>query len=339
MTNQHTGSRSPLRRRVARALIALTLCSALSLAPGSGRAATVAGITFNPADAVTSAIIVSGGYATPWGVALHSGTSPSWTVPNSLGTRFQVPTFQSNYSAAASTTGLAGSAVTLGHDANFPQTSSNPRDIIRLGWTDGQGIANLSGNDLAIFEAATSEALGVRLHVDTQGWTTWRYTPYERLYDTLNDATATLIDFNAFGIGTSAVVTAIEICNLLITDRVDELIEGALGKGTLYFDGSALYQPGRFSTSQDSWVPFEATKFDPDIQYVVGLHDLAAGSGGAIPAASFALPLSPLFAPATQAAAPTPSPLVLLAPFLVWTWWRAYERRCATGAGRCATGG
>lgn len=340
MTNQRKGSRFFPIPRLPRALIALPLWSALILAPGKGHAAivAVAGVTFDTANAVTSAIIVSGGYDTIHGPALHSGTSPSWTIPDSLGTRFLVPTFQSNYSADSANTGLPGSAVTLGHDANFPQTSSNPRDAIQLGWDAGKGVANLAGNDLAIFEAATSEALGARLYVDGSGWKNWRYTPYQNLYDTANDATATLIDFTDFGVGENAVVTAIEICNLLIDDRVDTLIEGALGQGTVHFDGSALYQPGRFSTSQNTWVPFESTKFDPDIQYVVGLHDLAAGSGGTIPAGSFTLPLSPLFVPATQAAAPAPSSLALLTPFLVWPFLWAYGRRRATDAGRSATG-
>ncbi|AUB79969.1 hypothetical protein [Candidatus Thiodictyon syntrophicum] len=340
MTNQHHGSRFLPMPRVPHALLALPLCSALSLAPGSGRSApaSVAGIDFDTDNVTTSTDIVSGGYDTNHGTALHSGTSPSWTIPDSLGTRFLVPTFQSTYSADSATTGRPGSAVTLGHDANFPPTSGNPRDAIQLAWSDGKGLANLPGPDLAIFEAATSEAFGARLYLDTLGWTNWRYTPDHEVYSTDNDATATLIDFddfNDFDVLTDwpdAVVTAIQICNLLIDDLVDTQIEGTLGKGTVHFGGTTGYLPGRYSSSQDKWVPFESTKFDPDIQYVVGLHDLVAGSGGIIPPAPFTLPLSPLFAPATQAAAPAPAPLALLVPFLVWPWWQAYGRRNLIGS-------
>ncbi len=73
----------------------------------------------------------------------------------------------------------------------------------------------------------------MHLYEDGAGWKNWRYTPYQNLYDTTSDATATLIDFSAFGVVTNAVVTAIEICNLQITGWVDELIAGELGQGTL----------------------------------------------------------------------------------------------------------
>ncbi|HYN79677.1 MAG TPA: hypothetical protein VES73_17995 [Lamprocystis sp. (in: g-proteobacteria)] len=307
--------------RLRAAFCLLPIWSVLMLLSGAGQAAimVVAGVTFDTANAISTAIIVSGGYDSPRGNALHSGTSPSWDVPDALGTRFLVPTFQSSAGTSPTYTGLPGSAVTLGHDANFPQTSNNPRDMIQVGWGATRGLANLSGADLAIFEAATSEAYGVRLYADnTAAWTNWRYTPYQSAYDAANDATPTLIDFSDFGVGTSAVVTALEITNLLISDRVDTPITGTLGKGTVRFDGVGNYQPGRYSTSQGQWVEFESTKFDPDIQYVAGLHDLTMGSFGAIPAASFVLPLSPNFAPATPSDAPAPPTLALLAPLLFW---------------------
>jgi len=338
MSNQCTLSPPPPRPRRPRALSAVLLCPLLLPAVGQGAPVPVAGVPFNTANATSTAIIVSGGYSTDHGNALHSGTSPSWTIADSLGTRFLVPTFQSNYSAATPNRGLAGSAVTLGHDANFPQTSSNPRDAIQLGWGAGFGLANQSGKDLAIFEAATSEAFGVRLYLNALGWTNWRYTPDQNDYDGDNDATATLIEFDDFNdfdqdeVWPGAVVTAIQICNLLVDDRVDTQILGtpladAVGQGTVYFNGAAAFKPGRYSTSQGKWVPFEPTKFDPDIQYVVGLHDLTAETYDSIPAATFTLPLSPLFAPATQAAAPAPSTLALMLALLGWPWWRSRQPR------------
>jgi len=325
-----TPARPPSRPRLPRARSAVLLCPLLL--PAVGRGAEVI-VPFDPANATSTAIIVSGGYDTPHGLALHSGTSPSWTIGDSLGTHFLVPTFQSNYSAATANTGLAGSAVTLGYDANFPPTIDNRRDAIQLGWGSGWGLANQAdSNDLAIFEAATSEAFAVRLHVDTTGWTAWRYTPYENVYNTPNDATVTLIDFDDFGVGPSGIITALQITNLLITDTVDTLIDDlqnpdGLGWGAVSFDPNNTYdfEPGRFSTSQTLWVPFESTKFDPDIQYVVGLHSLTAGTYGSISAAPFTLPLSPLFAPATQAAAPAPGTLALMLALLAWPWRRSRQ--------------
>ena len=222
---------------------------------------------------------------------------------------------------------MAGTAVTLGQDPDFPQTSTNPRDIIQLGWGSGTGLANAAGHDLAIYEAATSEAFGVRLQVAGTAWTGWRYTPYQRPYDTLNDATLTLIEFDDFGVAGSAIVTALEITNLLVGDTVDTLIVAAdlnpdgLGSGNLTFDGSGPYSPGRFSSSQGVWVPFEDTKFDPDIQYVVGLHSLSSGAFATSSPASYSLPLSPRFAAATVV--PVPPSLVLLVPGLAWALRRA----------------
>lgn len=311
-------------------LSALVMSVGLYGAPAIAAPYTIATINFDSANAVTTASISGGGYVTPFGTALHSGTSPDWSVPDSLGTHFQMPTFQAGYDPNAASFGAAGGAVTLGQDANFPQTSLNERDIILLDWGSGNGLANQTGNDLAVFEAATSEAYAIRVHSINGGgyWSTWYYLPY--LSGDLgasalaNDTTPTLFDFSALGLADDELVNAIEITNLLIDDTVGSLLAGetTLGYGEVYFGGSTIpgqnYTPARYSSSQAAYVPFTAGKFDPDIQYVVGLHNLTLGG---VPDTISALTSGvgdalPIRLAATDLSVPVPAAWLLVLPGL-----------------------
>jgi len=293
-------------------------------------------VSFDPANATSTAIIVNGGYATPFGTALHSGTSPDWSVGTSLGALFQVPPFQFNYDPSQPVAGEPGSAVTLGHDERFPKTWLNDRDAIRLGWGDGHGLGNGDGADLAIFEAATSEAFAVRLHGVDTGWSYWRYTPYLNEYDAANDATPTLIEFGDFGLGATEVVNALEIANLLDTDTVDTAIAGTvgLGYGTVYFGGSAQEDqnltPARYSSSRSLWLPFESTKFDPDIQYAVGLHPIVQ-SGVPVELSATSAPARLMLPYRAATAMPEPGTLVLALALLPLVARRAIRRNAIEG--------
>ena len=304
---------------VSPALLALGLCAAQQ---AGAAPATVGGIAFDTDNATSTAVIVNGGYATPFGTALHSGTSASWTVGTSLGTLFQVPLFQQNYDPSQAVNGTPGTAVSLGQDPKYyTETVQNDADTIQLGWGGSFGVPNVTGvgsvPDLAIFEAATSEAFAVRVYGASSGWRDWRYTPYEDVYDSANDATPTLIDFSDFGLGDMEIVLALQITNLIAEDRVDTDAGanqhfGTVSFGTAGNPASGLV-PTRYSSSQAAWVPFESDKFDPDIQYVVGLHNLLdSGTTGPLTAGPMGQPDNP---PARD---PTPAPLpptwLLLAP-------------------------
>jgi len=120
-------------------------------------------------------------------------------------------------------------------------------------------------------------ALGGVLEIPV-GWSVWFYIPYENVYDSANDATPTLVDLDA-DLGLAGVtINAIELTSLVSVDTVEtQISDTGLGLGRVTFGGaSGGFKPGRDSSSQRKWVPFESTKFDPDIQYVVGLHDLVA---------------------------------------------------------------
>jgi hypothetical protein len=269
-----------------RRLVLLSSSLLVLLCAADAGAALVADVSFDPANATTTAEVKSMGYYTEWGRALPSDTSASWSVGTSLGTLFQRPTFQNGYSATGPVTGAAGTAVTIGQEPSFPDSRS-AREIIRLTFGVGHGLADGSGDDLAIFEQATSEAFALSVHVAlggdlgfSVGWRDWFYIPYEDAYDSDNDATPTLVDLGA-DLGLPGVtINAIELTSLAPDDTVEMQIDGAdpgLGWGRVTFGGaSGGLTPARDSSSQRKWVPFESTKFDPDIQYVVGLHDLVA---------------------------------------------------------------
>ncbi|MCG6941984.1 MAG: hypothetical protein LJE69_12130 [Thiohalocapsa sp.] len=320
--------RRSLRRCSSRHGVCRLLAATALLATPEARASVVAGVTFDPANAVTTAEVTSLGYWTPFGdAALPSDTSADWSVGASLGNLFLRPPFQDGYSPTTPVYGAPGTAVTLGQEPSYP-LSGNVRETIRLTWggslglPDGDNGSNGSADDLVIFEQATSEAFAISVHVasgGSVGWSKWFYVPYENAYDSANDATPTLIDLD-LDLGLPGVtINALEIASLAPADTVAEQIAGAdvgLGRGQVTFGGaSGGLTPARWSSSQGKWVPFESYKLDPDIQFVAGLQDLVAGDFGTISAVSTAADGSaPDRAPptGTPAAAPVVAPLPLL---------------------------
>lgn len=306
--------------------VGLTLSVLLSVQPAGATPFDIAGVPFDSDNGTTTAVITGGGYNTPYGIGLHSDTSPDWSVAPSLGTYFQMPTFQKGYDSTQPTKGVPGTAVTLGQDPGFPQTSLNERDIIQLTWGAGNGLANGTGNDLVVFEAATSEAFALRVHSVGSGsgayWSSWYYTPYTSNSDAsalANDATPSLFDLELMGLADGEVINALEITNLLIEDTLDTPItELGIHSGVM-FGGGSSNPVLRYSTSQVAFVTFASHKFDPDIQYVAGLHDLTTGVTGAVSLLDTSRGLSApeRLAPTEPAAAPLPGGLSLLGLALV----------------------
>jgi hypothetical protein len=231
----------------------------------------------------------------------------------------------------------------LGQDSAFPQTSLNERDIIHLSWSNGRGLANQTGvADLAVFEAATSEAFALRVHSTGTGggayWSAWYYTPYSHsvLQSALdNDTTPTLFDLDAMGLGDGEVINALEITNLLIDDTVDTVIDEISDHAEVFFGGSSTtgqnHSPLRYSSSQAAFVNYESSKFDPDIQYVVGLHDLQTGVTGTVSSITSGLGLSaPTRLSATQVASVSAPASPLL--FALGGFFLAILRRLKTNS-------
>ncbi|GAB4266761.1 PEP-CTERM sorting domain-containing protein [Deferrisoma sp.] len=252
---------SPRERYV---LVLAALALGVLEQPAHSLTFTVAGQTFDTANAVTNV-------TAPQGDPAHdSGASLKFPVDNTVGKLFN----DSN---------PAQSSLTLG--------GQGTRDIIQLTW-GGKLLPNADGFDLAVYEQATSEAFAIRvrpydvLGQTTLDWTDWFYTPYGA-DDFGADATITLFEFDELGLGAMAWIDAVQIANLLPGDRIltpglgapegfdDFPADGSLGRGWVEFGGaSGGPQPARWSTSSDQWKAFEDGKYDPDIVYVVGLHDV-----------------------------------------------------------------
>jgi hypothetical protein len=254
--------------------------------PAGAAMIDVFGVMFDPANGTTQASISSGGYVTPYGPALFSGGSDDWLPPAamgpSLGTYFQVPTFQPEYDPGAARLGNPGSSVTLGSDPGSA-TLTSTRDTIATKWADGIGLRNAAGNDLAIFEKGTSEVYAIRVHNATTGtWTPWYYQIFNQT-DATQFTTPTEYDLSALGVDPGQVIDGLEIANLTPDDTVatsigafDGLIE--LGFGVVTFGGKVDgFAPARRRSDPDlDLKAFEAGKHDPDIQFVVALNPLVA---------------------------------------------------------------
>jgi len=258
-----------------------------------------------------------------------------------------MPTFQKDYNPTQASNGIPGTAVTLGQDPNFPETSLNERDIIELTWGAGNGLANGAGDDLVVFEAATSEAFAIRVHSVGVGagayWSPWFYTPYTSNGDQSaldNDATPSLFDLSQMGLADDEVINALEISNLLIEDTLDTPIDALGIHAEVFFGGSGNSGEDnpllRFSTSGGVFKPFESHKFDPDIQYVAALHDLSTGVavGTSLLDTSLGLSAPARLAATGATAAPVAGvlPLLGVALPLLLAWLRRYRHRFRVGA-------
>jgi len=297
------GLRRPARGVAAAGALA-AVCAFGAVAPARAAVVTVAGVTFDTASGTTTLEMISGvtlggdlvttGYATPFGPALWSGSTRDFPVAGSLGAAIQRADFQPGYDPGAPVPGGAGASVTIGNDPDIAGTTHD-REILRLTWGAGNELTNHASSDgpqfrdhdLVVFEQATTEAFAVRVRNATAstdpelGWTSWFYTVAESAYDAAADATPTLIDLSDLGIPLGDVIDMIEITNLTAADKTLSEILGpggigtGFGHGEVVFNGSGeLLAPGRFSESSGVYKAFESFKFNPDLQYVAGLHNL-----------------------------------------------------------------
>ncbi len=223
--------------------LSLTLgaLSAVSFAALSQPAAAVSlgGYTWNPANAVTSGVQVSG-----------SQNIAQLASPSALDAANTV----------AGAMGLSGNTLVELGNAN-----GTARSILQLDW-GGALLNNRSGNDLVVYESGNSgapEAFAVA--VRRQGQTDFSNFLYRfsSSYNAETDLFATAFDLSDFGLGEGDAIDAIQIANLITTDRVT----GADGQGFL----GGQYAP---TTGQQGGGAYSSGRFDADIAYAVGLHNV-----------------------------------------------------------------
>jgi PEP-CTERM motif len=196
----------------------------------------------------------------------------TWNAANAVRSGVQVPGSQnivelptdSPLNAANPVAGAMG----LSRNTLVELGNATGRSIVQLDW-GGALLTNRSGNDLVVYESGNANAPeAFAVAVRRQGQTDFTnflyrfstsYTPESELF-------ATAFDLSDFGLGEGDAIDAIRIANLIGTDGVSGDGQGFLGgesAPTTGTQGGGEYSSGRF---------------DPDIAYVVGLHDVVAPS-------------------------------------------------------------
>ena len=154
--------------------------------------------------------------------------------------------------------------------------SDTKQNILRFGW-EGESLVNGEGPELIIFENGNpdkSEPFGVSLSPDGDEFSPFRYKipdghqqipdrPQKEIRVTLQEEVGTgpqfttLFDLSDFGVEENQAVSALQIQNLVLPDKVS-----GDGEGRVAASGNT---PKDFS---DDEIPPENGQFDPDITFV-----------------------------------------------------------------------
>lgn len=224
--------------------LSITALSAIALTTAeSAKAAsfTVAGFTWDSANAVVGGSIVPGSENV-------YGFNASNFLPNETEVAEKTVGSILGFHPGVST------SVNIGSDTK--------RGTIELNWGGGKSLANATGKDFVLYENggfSYPEAFAVAVRkVGQNDFTQFRYEFSEGFE---SDVFATAFDLSDFGIGEGEEIDAIRVTNLLATDRVS----GADGQG--FLGGSYKPQTGGWGLGD-----YTTERFDPDITYAVALH-------------------------------------------------------------------
>ena len=192
----------------------------------------------------------------------------TWNAANAVRSGSQVPGSQNIAELPVDTTlnaaNTVAGAIGLSGNSLVELGNASGRSIVQLDW-GGALLTNRSGNDMVVYEsgnAGAPEAFAVAVRRQGQtDFTNFLYR-FSSSYNPETDLFATGFDLSDFGLGEGDAIDAIRIANLIGTDRVTEDGQGFLG--------------GQFAptTGPQGGGKYASNRFDPDIAYVVGLHDV-----------------------------------------------------------------
>ena len=139
---------------------------------------------------------------------------------------------------------------------------------IDVGW-GGRRLPNFAGDDFVLFEEGSPggpEAYAVAVRPLGGTFTDFRYEFRDGVDDRGPQQVSfvTGFDLSDFGLAPGALVDAVAIRNLTVTDRVDQ----SDGQGFLGGTFIPLVDPGGTA--------YDLSKFDPDFSFAGGLHNLVA---------------------------------------------------------------
>lgn len=264
--------------------------AAIALAFGVASAAaqpfSFAGVTFDQAGAFTKAEALGDGVKLG-NLTLSSG------VPERLTSRVRFPAGEAAGFNAGRSVGTLARGRSDGPRALVIPRGADGHSVrhgLRLSFTERVGIVNLSGPDLVVYESGSRangpDAFALRARNAVTGeWSSWYYEASSNFQFYTGHATAgafsTQIDLAKLGFETGDLADAIEIVNLLASDRVKA--EGERGTGVLLLDGEGAMPDPNAKAITDF---IDRNKFDPDILYAAALRPLVA-----LPAAVAAEPV------------------------------------------------
>jgi PEP-CTERM motif len=192
----------------------------------------------------------------------------TWNAANAVTSGVQIPGSQNIVELPVDTALNAANTVAtaMGRSGNtlIELGNSTGRSIVQLDWS-GALLTNRSGNDLVVYEsgnAGAPEAFAVAVRRQGQTDFTNFLHRFSTSYTPETDLFATGFDLSDFGLGEGDAIDAIRIANLIGTDRVS-------GDGQGFLGGESLA-----STGPQGGGEYPSGRFDPDIAYVVGLHDV-----------------------------------------------------------------
>jgi hypothetical protein len=258
---------------------------ALSLTARAGDVFTFAGFTFDQRNTPNQAALL--GNSVLLGGAQFSSGLPMDTTPNPVNFPQSGPGFNTNLSLAK----LTGLALGI-HAVNLPNGDfgATTRHGIETWWSGHYGLPNLSGDDIVIYEAASSvggvEGVIVRVRTSPQSfdqsaqWTDWYYFPPDSFQSTVSaeGVFSYGLDFTDFGVANGVVIDRIQMANLKQADRMVGPGTPAggtnVGVGKVVFDGTTTVLPD--AGGYDANRVFDTTQLDPDPLYVGALHDVVA---------------------------------------------------------------
>jgi hypothetical protein len=238
---------------------------------------SIGGFTFNPDNAVKTALIVEGP------ANLKSQSSSSFIASRSL-------------------KGVANHTASIGKlDPNTsmgrllrPKASKNPAHVmfpdidyspptpnvnrctIELTWGGAQ-LRNKPGEDFVVFEVAEWEGFAVAVQkTGSTQWTPYRYQ-FTNNVDNARHINAVAFDLSKFGLKENEGITAIRIRNLFNSKAAvgADKVDSATGEGTVIYPSDAKYNSASPLLANPGGKEFSVDRLDADIVYVVGLHDVA----------------------------------------------------------------
>jgi hypothetical protein len=257
---------------------AIGLIATAMLAANSGGAEvfTIGGFTFDEANSAKTAAIVSGPrnlkvQNSPFGkysssylrdASVRSNAFANFNRSASVGWLLQSYRVSRPKDLTAKSVALSG-----GEDGQ--------RSVIEMRWGNN-GIRNLPGTDLVIFESENSGGFAVSvLKSGASGFSRAKYQ-FADTYDATHEVNAYAFDLKDFDIGEGEMIAAIRIQNIVAAPNLAhaDKVDTVSGQGTIIFASDTGYKQGFPLLKKSNVSKSQPESTTANILYVAALHDI-----------------------------------------------------------------